>query len=102
MTISPDDGRLIMKIGHGRPEIDAKEYLNRFDLISPIIPRPVARAATSPVTAQAGFEETKLAIMADDRVVGDSLHERALDILAQIGEWFDLEPKKSHRVEASS
>jgi len=39
--------------------------------------------------------------MADDRQVGDSLHEKVIDMLAQIGAWFDLEPKKSHTVEPS-
>jgi hypothetical protein len=102
MTIVPEDTRLVMKIGHGHPDIEAKDYLNRFDLISPIIPRPVPRLQTSLSTAHTGFEETKLAIMADDRLAGDSLHEKVIDMLGQIGEWFDLEAKKSHTVETSS
>ncbi|MGH9670753.1 MAG: hypothetical protein ACRD3A_11665 [Terriglobales bacterium] len=102
MKIVPENGRLTMKVGHGRADVDTQEYLNRFDLISPIIPRPLPRIAAPTVGAETGFAEVKAAIMADDRLSGDSLHEKVIDMLAQIGDWSGYEPKKSYAVEPKS
>jgi len=103
MTILPQGDRLVMRIGHGKPDIDAREYLNRFDFISPAIPRPAPRivSATAPM-AQTAWQEIEAAIMADVQLSGDSLHDRTIDMIAQIGEWLGYKPKKSFSVESNS
>lgn len=102
LKIVPEGERLVMKIGHGRSDIDTREYLNRYDLISPLIPRPVAKLNIASQKTQAEFEEIRSAIMADIQLNGDSLHERVIDMLAQIGDWFDYEVKKPYSVESKS
>jgi hypothetical protein len=100
--IVPEGERLVLRTGHGRGEMDAAEYLNRFDLISPIIPRPVPTLASPASSAQPAFEDLKAAIMAESGLSGDSLHERVIDMLSQIGEWAGVRPQKSFRVEPKS
>jgi hypothetical protein len=102
LTIQPEAERLTLKIGHGRPDADAQEYLNRFDFISPIIPRQTPRANIVSPSTQAQFEEIKAAIIAEARLNGDSLHERVVDMLLQIGEWSGYEAKRSYKVESKS
>ncbi len=102
MKVEPEGERLIMKIGHGHPDMDAQDYLNRFDLISPIIPRPLPKISVAPSGSQVGFDQTKVAIMADERLTGDSLHERVIDMLSKIGEWSGYEAKKSYAAEPKS
>jgi hypothetical protein len=102
MKIVPDGDRLILKPGHSRPDMDAREYLNRFDLISPLIPRPAPQVATPASSGQTAFEDVKGAIMADAGIAGDSLHEKVIDMLAQIGAWSGNKSKKSYAVEAGS
>jgi len=102
IKIEPEAERLMLKVGHSRPDVDAQEYLNRFDLISPIIPRPLPRASVSPPVAQTEFEQVKATIIADGRLTGDTLHERVTDMLGQIGEWSGYEAKKSYQVEPRS
>jgi len=102
MTIAPEGDRLTLKVGHGRPDVDGKGYLNRYDLISPIIPRPDARHLGLQPTSQTAFEDVKTAILSDDQLEGDSLHEKVISMLCRIGEWSGFEPKKSHQVEPKS
>lgn len=102
IKVVPDDDRLILKTGHGHPEMDAREYLNRFDLISPLIPRPIPHVSAVAAAGQTAFEETRAAIMSEAGIAGDSLHERVIDMLAKIGEWSGHEPKKSYAVESNS
>ncbi len=102
MKIIPEGDRLIMKIGHDRPDIDTQDYLNRFDLISPIIPRPIPRIQEAATVAQSIFDEAKAAIMGDLRLKGDSLHDKVIDMVAQMGEWSGFEVKKSYAVESKS
>ena len=40
--------------------------------------------------------------MADPNLSGDSLHERVIDIVAQIGEWVGLRVRKSFTAEPKS
>lgn len=96
MKIVPENDRLIMKIGHEHSDIDAQDYLNRFDLISPLIPQPLPRIPESVPASQTMFEETKRAILADHRLQGDSLHDRVADMIAQIGEWSGFQTKVIH------
>ncbi len=102
MKILPEGDRLVLKPGHGRPDMDAREYLNRFDLISPLIPRPIPQTSGPHLAGHTGFEEVRAAIMAEPQLIGDSLHERVIDMLAKIGEWSGYQPKKSYTVEAKS
>lgn len=102
MKIEPDGERLMLRVGHNRPDVDAQQYLNRFDLISPIIPRPLPRATIPVPRAQVQFEEIKTAILSDALLAGDSLHERVVDILFQIGEWTGHKSAKSYCVEPKS
>jgi hypothetical protein len=102
MTIQPKDGTLALRIGHGRPDIDAQAYLNRFDLISPIIPRPIPRAYSDAASEQVSFDEIRKAIITDTRLQGDSLHNKVVDMILQIGEWFGHEVKPSYKVEPKS
>lgn len=102
MKIVPDGDLLVLKPGHGCPDIDAREYLNRFDLISPLIPRPLAPISMPTSSAFGPFDGVKAAIMADPQLSGDSLHERVIDMLAQMGEWSGVKAKKSYAVEPKS
>jgi hypothetical protein len=102
IKVAPDDERLVIKIGHGQPEREAREYLNRFDLISPIIPRPIPQIVTAASASQPAFEEVRAAILADGNLKGDSVHDRVIDMVAQIGEWWGHQPKKSYAFEPGS
>ncbi len=102
MKIAPEGDRLFINIGHEHPDIDAQDYLNRFDLISPLIPLPIPRMPGTAPATQTMFEETKRAIMTDHRLQGDSLHDRVADMIAQIGEWSGFEAKKAFTVEPKS
>lgn len=102
MKVVPEGDRLVMKPGHGRPDVDAAEYLNRFDFISSNIPRAAPKALPVSPAGQSAFQEVKAAIMAEQSLSGDSLHERAIDMLSQIGEWSGFESKKSYAVERKS
>jgi len=102
IKIAPVEDRIMIKIGHGQPDRDAQEYLNRFDLISPIIPRPIPRVVPGTPTFHPAFEEVRMAILTDSNLQGDSLHERTVDMVAQIGEWFGRQPKKSYVFEPAS
>jgi len=102
MRVVPQGDRLVMKIGYDRPDIDGQDYLNRFDLISPLIPRPLPRTTESVATAPGVFEQVRESIMQDPRLNGDSLHERVIDMIAQMGEWAGFEAKKSYAVERDS
>lgn len=102
MTIVPSGEGLLLKVGHGRPEIDGRDYLNRFDLISPIIPRPLPKLSVTVQSTAAGWEEVRSAIMNDVSLSGDTLHERVIDIVAQMGEWLGLKAKKSFLTEPKS
>lgn len=102
IKIEPHGERLTLKIGHGRPDIDAQEYLNRFDLISPIIPRPLQRVTTASSLSRHEFDQVRSSIIADERLKGDSLHEKVIDMLLQIGEWSGYEATGSYKVEHKS
>ncbi len=102
IKIQPDGERLMIKIGHGHPDIDAQDYLNRFDLISPLIPRPTPNLNTTPSTPSTNFEEVKSLIMSDNRIEGETLHEKIIDVLFQIGEWSGYEATRSYAVEPKS
>jgi hypothetical protein len=102
MKIVPDGDRLILKLGHGCPEMDAREYLNRFDLISPLIPRPIPQLPVTSASAQTAFEDVRKAILAEPELKGDSLHERVIDMLAYLGEWSGCKPRKSYATEPNS
>ena len=101
ITVVPASDRLMLKIDHGRSDVDGTDYFNRYDLISPIIPRPLSRT-TSVTTLQPEYEEIKTAVLNDARLAGDTLHERVVDMLYQLGEWYDYESKKSYCVEQGS
>jgi hypothetical protein len=102
IKVAPEDDRLFIKVGHDQPDRDAREYLNRFDLISPIIPRPIPQIVTATAIDQPAFDEVRAAILADAGLQGDSLHERVIDMVAQIGEWSGRQPKKSYTFEQGS
>jgi hypothetical protein len=102
MNIVPSGESLVMKIGHGHHDINANEYLNRFDLISPIIPRPIPKTLAGSVAESAGWEDVRSAIMGDPDLLGDSLHERVIDAVAQIGDWVGFKTKKSFLAEPKS
>jgi len=102
LSVKPEGGGLVIKVGHGKPEIIADEYLNRFDLISPSIPRPVVSTTSIPVEQGTTFEAAKAAITSDSSLSGDSLHDRIVDMLAQIGEWSGFQAVKSYSAEQSS
>ncbi|MGQ0603618.1 MAG: hypothetical protein ACT4QE_18210 [Anaerolineales bacterium] len=102
LQVRPEGDTLMMKIGHGRSDVDAREFLNRFDYISPVIPRiPFSPIPTSQ-SLQAGFDEVKGAILAEAALEGNSLHERTIDMLAQIGEWSGFDVRKSYTAEPKS
>jgi hypothetical protein len=101
-TVQPEGERLTLRIGHGRSDIDAEEYLNRLDFISPIIPRQMPRSPLISPTAQAQFEDVRAAIITEPRLKGSSLHERIVDMLLQIGGWSGYEAKGSYKVEPQS
>ncbi len=102
LKIVPENDRLIMKIGHGHSDVDAQDYLNRFDLISPLIPQPLPRLLDPNAMPQSVFEETRRSITTDYRLKGDSLHDRVIDMVAQIGDWSGFKSIKSYTVEPGS
>ena len=102
-TVVPNEGRLMIKVGHGISDINGSQYLNRLDLISPLLPPPAAEGKLQPRPAdQRAFETIRSAILSDQSLSGDSLHERAIDMLAKIGVWSGYDSAKSYAVEAKS
>jgi len=101
LSVCPEENRLVIRPGHGKPDIIADEYLNRFDIISPAIPRPLFSSPTISLEQGSEFERSKDAIIADGGISGDSLHDRIIDMLAQLGDWSGFRAIKSYTAENS-
>ena len=100
LRVIPRDGELILRVT-GRSPINLKDYINRYDFISQRIPRPidtgVAPSGTAPIS-----EEVDSLILANQELQGDSLHDKVVDTLYQIGGWMGYTPRKSYKVRPES
>lgn len=100
ITIAPKDGSLMLQAS-GESQFDLTQYLNRFDFISKTIPVPSHR----PTVKRKGAEDSSdviAAIKSNPDLSGDSLHDRVIDMIAQIGKWSGYVPVKSYKVPADS
>ena len=77
------------------------EYLNRYDFISKSIPVPRTsrRSVDAPSVADTDVEAL---VLGRDELLGASLHEKVIDMLANIGQWNGYTPVKSFKVAQDS
>lgn len=102
VTIAVEADKLVLKMPGARPDYDVSEFVNRYDFVSKSIPVDLSRrpqVATPPAKA---FEDVTRLIMSNPELQGSSLHERVIDMLAQIGRWTGYSPEKSFKVPEDS
>ena len=100
ITIAPKDGSLTLQASAER-QFDLSEYLNRFDFISKTTPRSASRP---PPTKRYSEDSSDViaAIKSNNDLTGDSLHDRVIDMIAQIGKWSGYVPMKGYKVPPDS
>ncbi|HAF15409.1 MAG TPA: hypothetical protein DCK99_17275 [Blastocatellia bacterium] len=100
ITIAPKDGSLTLQASAER-QFDLSQYLNRFDFISKSIPRSASRP---PSTKRDSEDSSDIiaAIKSNNDLNGDSLHDRVIDMIAQIGKWSGYVPTKGYKVPQDS
>jgi hypothetical protein len=96
ITIAPKDGSLMLQAS-GERQFDLTKYLNRFDFISKTIPVPSHRPTVKRKRAK-DSSDVIAAIKSNPDLSGDSLHDRVIDMIAQIGKWSGYVPVKSYKV----
>ena len=95
------DGALYLHVG--KKKIELSPYVNRYDLISIAAPRwLMERTGTVAAGASASTQEVERLILDRPDLEGASLHERVIEMLAQIGKWMDYEPRGPHQLEEGS
>lgn len=102
VIITPKEGKLFLRISADRPSYDLTEYLNRYDFISKSIPPLTARMAPSLITATSPLEEVQDLIMDNQELAGNSLHDKIISMLAQIGKWAGYIVETSYRISPDS
>jgi hypothetical protein len=100
ITIALKNGKLTLHASAER-QFDLTPYLNRFDFISKTIPAPAQRH-TIRRKATEDSSDVIDAIKSNPDLSGDSLHDRVIDMVAQIGKWSGYVPAKSHKVPPDS
>lgn len=101
LRVTPKDGELLLKITADRPTYDLSEYLNRYDFISTSIPVPRVRAVTRHARRVEDADVETL-VLGREELEGSSLHEKAIDMLSNIGHWNGYTPVKSFKVAPDS
>ncbi|MEX0786203.1 MAG: hypothetical protein WD939_06160, partial [Dehalococcoidia bacterium] len=97
VTIAVDRDRLILKLPGSRPDYDVTDYINRFDYVSKSIPVRMLRQRTGEPKDRAPTDDAAGLIMSHPDLDGATLHERVIDMLAQIGQWTGYVPRKSFK-----
>lgn len=101
VNILPREGKLILHATADR-RFDVTEYINRYDFISKSIPLPIAPLVLRREQFAAPLQDVTEAIMTNAELVGDSLHDRIIDMLAQIGKWMGYVAEKGYKVPPDS
>lgn len=102
VTIAVEADRLILKMPGAKPDYDVTELVNRYDFISKSIPEDLSRRPEISAPSARPSEDVARLIMSHPDLQGSSLHERAVDMLAQIGRWTGYTPEKSFKVPEDS
>lgn len=100
ITIALKNSKLTLHASAER-QFDLTPYLNRFDFISKTIPVPAQRQ-TIRRKATEDSSDVIDAIKSNPDLSGDSLHDRVIDMVAQIGKWSGYVPAKNHKVPPDS
>jgi hypothetical protein len=98
VTIAVEADRLVLKMLGNRPDYDVTDLVNRYDFVSKSIPVKVFHPASTSTQARPLPQDLAKLIMAHPDLQGPSLHERVIDMLAQIGQWTGYNAKKSFKV----
>jgi len=102
VTLAVEDERLVLKLPGANPDYDVTDLVNRYDFVSKSIPVGLSRRPELRVPSGKPSEDVSQAIMSNPDLQGTSLHERVIDMLAQIGQWTGYSPRKSYKVPEDS
>lgn len=102
VTIAVEGDKLVLKMPGSRPDYDVTEFINRYDFVSKSIPISLSKRSDITATSTRPSEDVARLIMSNVDLQGKSLHERTIDMLAQIGQWTGYTPKKSFKVPEDS
>ncbi|MCH8848109.1 MAG: hypothetical protein IIC32_03940 [Chloroflexi bacterium] len=101
VNILPSDDKLVLHVAADR-RFDVTEYVNRYDFVSRSIPLPMSRPILGGRSDSTPYREACDAIMGNLTISGDSLHERIVDMLAQIAQWSGYSPSRGYKVQPDS
>jgi len=101
INIIPREDKLILHAAADR-RFDVTEYINRYDFISKSVPLPVSKPVIGRTHPNVALQNAIESIMSSSEIQGNSLHDRIVDMLAQLGRWTGYVPEKSYKVQPDS